>query len=128
MEGLTVTFVGIIQVVALYAAYQLGRQSEVPESKWPKGSFMSGGWKARRIPYFILVGTAAFMTLFLPILANGGLGNIFGGLGMGSFFGGGRGFGRRGAGMGGYRRGASYGGSSYGMGGRYGGGGYDVDY
>lgn len=120
MEGLAVTFVGIIQVAALYAAYQLGRQSEVPESKWPKGSLLGGGWKARRIPYMILVGTAVFMTLFLPILAGGGLGNIFSGLSLGGIGGGG---GRR------YARGGGYARGGYARGG-YGGGysRYDADF
>lgn len=80
MESLAITFVGLIQILAIWAAFQLGRQQERPESKWPTGSMLAGGWKAWRLPYIIIVATAAFTTIFIPILAGGTLGNMFGGL------------------------------------------------
>jgi len=124
MLGLSITFVGILQLLAIVAAFMLGRQTERPEKSWPKGSLLQGGWKAWRIPLFIIVGVAAAATVFLPILAQGGLSAVFGGLFGGGYrrpgarpFGGGGGmFG----GGGGYASGGpGYGRTGYGSGGMY---------
>ena len=103
---LAITFVGVLQVAGLAAAFQLGRQQERDEKKWPKGSMLDGGWKAWRVPLIILVAVAAAITVFLPVM--GGRGGLLGGL-----FSGGRG---------GYARGG-YSGGGY-SGGGYAGGGY----
>lgn len=112
VEGFAITFVGVLQLVGLVAAFQLGRQLERPKSKWPQGSLMQGGWEAWRLPLLILVGVAAGITIFLPILAEVGLGGLlpsFDGVGGGGGQRGGRG-GSRGASRGrqGYARGGGY--------------------
>ncbi len=104
VEGFAVTFIGILQLLGIVSAFMLGRQTERPKDKWPKGSLVQGGWKAWRLPLIIIVAIAAGATIFLPILAEVGIGNL---LGFG--FGGGQGRGR--------------GGSRYSGGSRYGGGG-----
>lgn len=73
-QGLSITFVGALQVIAIIAAYQLGRQTATPEKNWPKGGIMQFGWKAWRIPLFVIVGVAAMVTIFLPMLTGDGSG------------------------------------------------------
>lgn len=76
VQGFAITFVGILQVLAIGAAFMLGRQTERPKDKWPKGSMLQGGWQAWRLPLIILVAAAAGITIFMPILAEVGLGNL----------------------------------------------------
>ncbi len=88
MQGFAITFVGVLQVAGIIAAFQLGRQQERPEKKWPQGSMLDGGWKAWRTPMIIIVAVAAAVTVFLPILAGpGGLSRLFSGLGFSGAYG-----------------------------------------
>lgn len=109
VQGLAITFVGILQLLAIVGAFMLGRQTERPQNKWPTGSLLQGGWKAWRLPLIIIVAVAAGATIFLPILAEGGLGA----LGIGGLFGGGMHHGGRHGRYGG----GGYGGGGYGPGG-----------
>ena len=79
--NLSITFVGLIQLLGLLAAYQLGRQTATPEKEWPRGTLLEFGWQAWRMPLWVIVGMAAAITLFLPVF-SGGLG-MFGGMGGG---------------------------------------------
>lgn len=76
-QGLSITFVGALQVIAIVAAYQLGRQTATPEKNWPKGGILKFGWKAWRIPLFVIVGVATAVTIFLPMLTGDGSGTGF---------------------------------------------------
>lgn len=73
-QGLSITFVGALQVIAIVAAYQLGRQTATDPKKWPKGGLMQFGWKAWRIPLFVIVGVAVILTVFMPMLTGDGSG------------------------------------------------------
>lgn len=106
VEGFAITFVGVLQMLGLVAAFMLGRQTERPRNKWPKGSLMQGGWEAWRIPLIIMASVAIAVTVFLPIVSEMGLGNLFGGFGFGGMYG--------------ASRGRRYGGASGGYGGGYG--------
>lgn len=107
--GFAITFIGILQLLGIVAAFMLGRQTERPKAKWPTGSLVRGGWQAWRVPMIIIVAVAAGATVFLPILAEVGIGNLLG------FGGGGRGRGGVGRGRGGVGRG----GGGFGGGSRY---------
>lgn len=133
MQGLAITFVGVLQLLGMWAAYMLGRHTELPKDKWPKGGLMKGGWQAWHIPLMVIVGAAAAITLFLPIFGGMGLGM---GLGLGGLFGRryGMGMGMGGMGMGSAQAmqarrmamaGGGYGTGGYGAGG-YGAGGYGM--
>lgn len=84
MAVLAITFVGILQVAAAFAAYQLGRMQATPKSKWEKGTFLEGGWAAWRTPYIIILALGVAVTVFLPILNATGFGRgFFSSFGMG---------------------------------------------
>lgn len=89
MVELAITFVGILQVLGIAAAFMLGRLLERPKERWPKGSLLQGGWAAWRIPLIVVAAVAGGVTVFLPIVTSA--------LGESDFFGGGRGggYGRR---------------------------------
>jgi hypothetical protein len=100
MMNLSITFVGLLQLLSLAAAYWLGRMTERPKSKWPKGSMFKGGWQAWQVPLIIMVAATAGLTMFLPVLAGSlrglGLGRMLGGLGGYPQHGGGHGGGHGG--------------------------------
>lgn len=121
MMQLSITFVGVLQLLGMWAAFMLGRHTERPKDKWPPGSLLQGGWKAWHVPLIIIAAVAALATLFLPILGGMGMGGLFGGL----FGGMGMGMRRPGMGYGGGMGGAGYGQRmGYGGGGMGYGGGY----
>jgi uncharacterized membrane protein YgcG len=96
--GVLAILIGVLHVFALFSAYQIGRQTELPVEKWPKGSMLKGGWKAWRIPYMVIVGLAAAIAMFVPIFRAMGRSGFSLGIGRG---GGGGGFGGGGFGGGG---------------------------
>lgn len=97
-----VGFAGLLSVVALLAAYQLGRMAERPKDKWQKGGLAKFGWDAWRIPLIVLVALAVLINVLWPLLKTAGFGNMFSGMGMGMGMGGGR-----------YAGGGAYGGGMY---------------
>lgn len=90
MSALSITFMGLLHLLAIAAAFQLGRQQERPKARWPKGNLLGGGWQAWRLVYIIVVALSAALTILLPILRNTELGRMFG-FGRGSGYGGGYG-------------------------------------
>lgn len=95
MQGLAISFVALIQLLALVSAYQLGRQTATPVAKWPTGGILQFGWQAWRLPYWVIVGLAVALTVVLPLLKAAGLFTGFGsqysssGGGGGGMYGGG---------------------------------------
>lgn len=89
---LSISFVGLLQVAAVAAAFQLGRMFATPKAKWEKGSLLQGGWAAWKVPLIVIVAVTTFMTIFLPLLTGPrGLLSGLGGRGGGFFgFGGAR--------------------------------------
>lgn len=81
----------IIQLLALFAAFQLGKTFERPQNKWPKGGLMQGGWKAMRPYLFGTVAVAALLNAFPLVTGGGGLGALGGGGYGGGGYGGGYG-------------------------------------
>lgn len=71
---LTVSMMGILQLMAMACAFRLGQMDGKDPSKWPKGGILEGGWAAQRIPCFVILGLAAALTLFLPIINGSGFG------------------------------------------------------
>lgn len=70
----------IVQILALYAAFFYGKTMERPESRWPKGGVLQGGWKAWRTYAMVLIGISLLLNAW-PLL-SGGMGGG-GGFGMG---------------------------------------------
>ncbi len=87
---LAISFVGLLQVAAVAAAFQLGRMFATPKNKWEKGSLLQGGWAAWKVPLIVIVAVTTFMTVFLPLLTGprGLLSSLR--RGPGGFFGGAR--------------------------------------
>ncbi|APC25761.1 hypothetical protein BST79_gp248 [Only Syngen Nebraska virus 5] len=86
--GLFGTLKLMLMLFSYFAAYQLGKMMERPQSQWPKAKpgqnkYMVGDWAAWKPIYMGVVGVAALLT----ILGPGGMGGMFGG-GMGGGYGG----------------------------------------
>lgn len=79
-SGLAISFIAFVQIIGMFSAYQLGRQTATPKAQWPKGGIMEGGWQAWRLPYFIILGLALALTVVLPILRSSGLFSGWGGM------------------------------------------------
>lgn len=86
---LAITFVGILQLGGLWAAWRAGHMHALDKSKWRKGGFLDGGWDAQAPLVWTILALAAVVTIFLPILAGmrgtgrGGMAGWFGGMGGG---------------------------------------------
>ena len=87
--GLFGTLKLMLMLFSYFAAYQLGKMMERPQSQWPKAKpgqnkYMVGDWAAWKPIYMGVVGVAALLT----ILGSGGMGGMFGGMGGGGYGGG----------------------------------------
>lgn len=69
--SLAITFTGVLSLVAIVSAFQLGRQQERPRNKWPPGGLFDGGWAAWRIPFISIVAVAAAAIIVLPLMNAG---------------------------------------------------------
>lgn len=83
-QGLAITFVGLLQIMAMISAFFLGKQTERPEKQWPTGSLLKGGWKAWRIPLMVIIGVALLFTVVLPLLNGLNIGRVFSGMAQGA--------------------------------------------
>lgn len=83
LQNLNITFINLIQVAAMFSAYQLGRMQATDKKAWPRGNFWEGGWEAWRIAYFVTIGLALALSILYPMLRSTGL------LGRGMYGGGG---------------------------------------
>lgn len=93
LQNVYITLTSLLHLLAILAGYQLGRQAELPQAKWPQGGILKFGWKAWRIPLFVIIGVSVFVSVILPILRSTGFtfGGMFGGYGGGGYGGGGYG-------------------------------------
>lgn len=68
----------ILVLVALYAAFLLGKMAERPKAKWPRDASFLNNWEKQRPFAMGLVAGAALLQALA--IKNGGMG---GGMGMG---------------------------------------------
>ncbi|AAC96847.1 hypothetical protein PBCV1_A480L [Paramecium bursaria Chlorella virus 1] len=82
--GLFGTIKLMIMLFSYFAAYQLGKMQERPQSQWPKAKagqnkYMVGDWAAWKPIYMGVLGVAVLLTLLGPGGVGGGMGGMFGG-------------------------------------------------
>lgn len=110
MNNVYIGLSGLLSVIGLVAAYNLGRMKATPKAQWQKGGILDFGWEAWKIPLVVMVALTAVLNVVWPLLKSLGMGRIFTGFGAGMY------------------RGGGGGGRMYGGGGGYGGGGYSAAY
>ncbi len=84
-----IIFKFVILIFGLFSAFQMGKHTERPKARWPKGNILQGGWAAMEPIHWtfiaLLSALAVFQDAFNDGMGGGMLGGVFSRFGGGGF-------------------------------------------
>lgn len=75
-----IIFKFVILIFGLFSAFQMGKHSERPKNRWPKGGIMQGGWSAMEPIHWTFIALLAAIAVFQDAFNDGMGGGMMGGM------------------------------------------------
>ena len=80
VSSVWVIFKFVIVMMGLFSAWQMGKHTERPKARWPKGGIMQGGWKAWEPIHYAFIALLTLVAVFQDALNDGQGGGLLGGV------------------------------------------------